>query len=265
VADLRPGNLNWNVRRILVVHFDPLEAVRLAERVRREGFETQPFSERVVAGFRSIRANPPEAILIDLARMPSYGRYIGALLRENQATRTIPLVFLKGEPEKTRMVKTLLPGAVFTSLSRLQASVERAILRKPVSPARPQYAAVPAVKKLGIKTDSKVTLRHAPDGFTLELPEGARFTPRGSEATVVLIFARSIAALGREMPLVKRSTEAGKRLWLLWPKKASGQSGDLSLIPIIEMCKAVGLAAYKTCAVDDVWSGLAVGKARRPA
>jgi hypothetical protein len=47
------------VRRILVVHFDPLEAVRLAERVRREGFETQPFSERVVAGFRSIRANPP--------------------------------------------------------------------------------------------------------------------------------------------------------------------------------------------------------------
>jgi CheY-like chemotaxis protein len=132
------------VLRILVVHVDFSEAARLAERLRREGLEAQPFSPRPVTAIRALRENPPDAVLIDLTRMPSYGRYVGGELREYQGTRAIPLVFLQGEPEKTEVVRRLLPDAAFTTFTGAGAAVRRAIRHTPAEPSAPQHASVPA-------------------------------------------------------------------------------------------------------------------------
>jgi CheY-like chemotaxis protein len=253
------------VARILVVHLELSEAARLAERLRREGFEAQAFSPRPAAALHALRENPPDAVLIDLTRMPSYGRYVGSELRGYKGTRGIPLVFLNGEAEKTEIVRRLLPDAVFTNWTGVAAAIAKAIRRTGAAPASPNYGSIPAARKLGIVGASVVALLHAPEGFQLPLPEGARIQTRPPGATVLLAFARSVAALGREMPALERHIEEGVRVWVLWPKKASGQAGDLSATHIVEMCKSVGLSAYKTCAVDDVWSAVAVSRSRRRA
>src|SRR5581483_7424798 len=133
--------------RVVVIHYDIDAAIALAGRMRREGFEAEPCLLPGTRGLRVIKSNPPDAILIDLMRMPSYGRAIGALLREQKATRHIPLVFLEGEPEKTELVKALLPDAEFAPLSRLAAALKRATRRKPESPVVPEPWRVPAAKK----------------------------------------------------------------------------------------------------------------------
>jgi hypothetical protein len=108
-----------------------------------------------------------------------------------------------------------------------------------------------------------VALLHAPEGFELSLPPGARTQQRAAGATVILCFAPTVAALGREMPALKRYIEDGARGWVLWRKKSSRQSTDVSAVRIVEMCKNLELSAYKTCAVDDVWSAVAVARSRR--
>src|ERR1017187_810963 len=105
--------------RVLVIHYDLAEAPMLAERIRREDFVAEVYPCVGVGGFRQIRETPPDAIVIDLSRMPSYGRAIGALLREQKSTRRIPLVFIAGDPAKTRLVRELLPDAVITSVLRI--------------------------------------------------------------------------------------------------------------------------------------------------
>src|SRR5580704_11802169 len=109
--------------RVLVIHWDPVEAGSLCDRVRRDGFEASSYPCRGAEGFRSISENPPDAIVIDLMRMPSYGRTMGALLRERKSTRMIPLVFIAGDPEKTERVRELLPDATFADLLRLGPAV----------------------------------------------------------------------------------------------------------------------------------------------
>ena len=41
---------------------------------------------------------------------------------------------------------------------------------------------------------------------------------------MVLIFFRNSAALSRELPDLAAMMRKGRRVWVLWPKKASGTS-----------------------------------------
>ena len=54
----------------------------------------------------------------------------------------------------------------------------------------------------------------------------------------------------------------GRKVWVLWPKRAAGTASDLSMPAIREMALGVGLVDYKVCAVDEKWSGMALGKRR---
>ena len=244
--------------RAVVIHYEPAEAALLAQRLRRDGLNAEPYPCVGSKGFRELRENPPDAIVIDLMRLPSYGRTMGALLRETKGTRAIPLVFLEGDPEKTSLVRRALPDAVFARMGGLAAAVRRAVRIAPSDPVVPDSSAVPPARKLRIGEGAAVSLIGAPEGFERLLP-GAQIR-RSRDADIVLLFVKSAPALGRDLPrLAERLPRA---LWVLWPKRKSGASGDLALPAIHEACAPLGLVAYKTCSVDDTWSAAAVARRR---
>jgi hypothetical protein len=251
---------------VLVIHWDPVEAGPLCDRIRREGFEASSYPCRGARGFRGISENPPDAIVIDLMCMPSYGRIMGALLRERKSTRMIPLVFVQGDPEKTGRVRELLPDATFADLLKIAAALRRAIRQAPAQPALPNPASIPLLRKLRIREGAVVGLIHAPDGFEARLaplPEGARLQNGTKDADVILAFVKSAAALSRELPALAREMRKGRTLWLFWQKKSGAPAGSLTMLTIREMCQQVGLTDYKVCAVDEIWSGMAVAPRRR--
>jgi hypothetical protein len=247
--------------RILVIHRDPAEAVSRAARLCSAGFEAEPYMSPGSKGFRSIRATPPEAIVIDLTSMPSYGRYMGAMLREQKSLRTIPLVFVEGDPEKTAKVRETLPDAVFAPWTKIGPAIQRAIRRAPADPLAPVAPNTPLLAKLGVRDGTGVALMHAPRGF--QLPTGRWKRAAIEEAGVIIAFYPNSATLGRDLPTLAATLRKGLRLWIAWPKKAGEGAADLSMPRIREMAQLYGLTDYKVCALDGKWSGMVLGRRRR--
>jgi hypothetical protein len=245
--------------RVLVIHRDTAEATERASRLRSLGFDATAYLSLGTKGFRGIRQNPPQAILIDLTRLPSYGKAMGVLLRQHKSLGIIPLVFVTGDPEKAAQVRTVLPDAVYTTWANVAAAIAKAIRQAPKEAAPVRPPDTPLLTKLGIGSQTCVALLHPPDGF--ELP-GVRTQKQVGEADVVMTFFRSSIALGRELPAVAGMMRKGRRVWVLWPKKASGASTDLTMVRIREMASAFGLVDYKVCAVDETWSAMTLGKRR---
>jgi hypothetical protein len=251
--------------RILVVNHDLAEGAERAARLRSQGWDAEPYTSLGAKGFRGIRANPPAVVLIDLIRLPSYGKAMGVLLRQQKSLRAIPLVFIEGDPEKTAQVRETLPDAVFASWPKIGAALHRAIGRAPKSPLPPQPSRKPLLAKLGIAEGSVAALLRAPEGFEQilgPLPPGARLQKHTGEADVVLIFVKSAAALGRELPPLAGAMRPGRKLWIVWPKQTSALAGDLTMVRIRAMANPFGLVDYKVLAVDQTWSGMLLGLRR---
>jgi len=250
--------------RVLVIHWNAPEAAERAERLRQAGFDADSYAGPGGAGFRALAGNPPDAIVIDLARIPSQGGAAGIAFRQRKALRGVPLVFIEGDPEKTAAVRAMLPDAIYTTWTKIGAALRRALREAPGQPVVPDtfagYSGTPLPKKLRIRENSVVALLHAPEGFHAKLaplPAGVRFERQAGDADVILEFVRSKAALGRELPALVRIMRKGRTLWIVWPKKTSALAGDLAEPTVREMGLAAGLVDYKVCAVDDTWSGLA--------
>lgn len=252
--------------RVLVIHRDVSEAAERARRLREQGFDAEAYTSLGAKGFRAIRANLPAVALIDLTRLPSYGKAMGALLRQSPSLRTIRLVFVEGDPEKTASVREMLPDAVIAPWPRIAAAIRRAIAQVPKSPLPPRLPGTSLATKLGIRPGSLVALVRAPAGFETGLgpmPESATFQKQAGEADVVMMFFKSAAALGRELPALPSLMRKGRKVWVLWPKQASAQAGDLTMVRIREMASPFGLVDYKVCAVDSTWSGMILGLRRQ--
>ena len=72
---------------------------------------------------------------------------------------------------------------------------------------------------------------------------------------MVVAFCPDEATLLRRLPgLLPRVTQKG-RLWICWPKKASGVVSDLDDNVVRRAGLAAGVVDVKVCAVDAVWSG----------
>src|ERR1035441_2272253 len=109
--------------RVLVIHRDPLEATAWAARLRALGFDAGPYLSLGAKGFRGLRPDPPPAILTTRPRLPSYGRAMGVLLRQQKSLRAIPLIFAEGDPDKAARVRAVLPDAVYTVWSSAERHV----------------------------------------------------------------------------------------------------------------------------------------------
>jgi hypothetical protein len=125
------------------------------------------------------------------------------------------------------------------------------------------YSGTPLAKKLGIRAGDRVLLDAAPDGFEGDvlgpLPDGVVVHRRAGRTAydVVLVFRDSARSLHRtlERDIARTAPPAG-RLWIAWPKKASGVVTDLSDGVVREAGLAAGVVDTKVCAVDETWSGL---------
>jgi hypothetical protein len=184
-------------------------------------------------------------------------------LRNHKTTRLLPIIFLEGAPEKTRPVRQALPDAIFATEKSLVEEAKKAMRRPLTSPVIPKmmedYSGSPLPKKLGIKKDSIVALLGAPPGFekTLHpLPEGVYFLRRPGEAQIVLLFARRQAELKRLFAEAGRLLQPKGRLWIIWPKRASGEASDLTQNEVRAFGLEAGYVDFKIIAVDATWSGL---------
>ena len=251
------------MRRVCLVHWNAEEAVEKIAKLRAAGYEVD-YGEMDQAMLRGWRDNPPAAFVIDLSRMPTQGRDVAMALRIHKSSRNTPLVFVEGEPEKVERVKSALPDAVYTSWSRIRASLKAAIAKPPASPVVPAsnlagYSGTPLPKKLGIKPNSTLALIGAPKDFekTLgELPEGVKMKKRADGACDLIIwFVRMRAELYDRIKEMGEQTGAGG-IWIAWPKQASGLASDMTQNVVRETGLASGLVDYKVCAIDATWSGL---------
>lgn len=256
---------------ICLLHWNEVEAAERLERLRGAGYAAYHSTLAGPPLFRLLRENPPAAIVIDLARLPSHGREVGAALRATKATRYIPLVYVGGEAEKVARVRTLLPDATYTAWEQIGPALQEALARpldNPVAPTSSMdaYAGQALPKKLGIKAGMKIALLDAPPGFIQLLgaiPAGVQFEDNlAAGGEMAIWFVRSQSDLETALQAAS-GLEALSALWLAWPKKASGLPTDLTQ-PVV---RAAGLAHawvdYKICAIDQVWSGLLFARRKR--
>jgi hypothetical protein len=253
----------------MLFHWNDAEARERVARLVRMGHEAVVPRFKSGADFKPIAADPPDAFVIDLTRLPSHGREVAGALRQHKATRHVPLVFVDGAPEKVARVRALLPDATYTDWKGLRGALRAALRRPPTAPVVPTgiagYSGTPLPQKLGIKPGSVVALRGAPPGFEKilgRLPEGARVTRTARRADRTLLFVRSQAELARKLPGAARALAAGQGLWIAWPKQASGVKTDLSEPVVRERGLDLGIVDYKICAIDETWSGLLFARRR---
>lgn len=255
---------------ILLIHWNEAEAEDRVHRLGKAGFSPLILTSvpNSPADLRRLLEKPIDAIVIDLSRLPSLGRDVGLGLRSRKTTRYIPIVFVGGEPDKVSRVKTVLPEAVFTEWPKIGKAVKTAIKNRPANTLVPNvmaaYSGTPLPKKLGVKPGIVVALVNAPDAFerTLDpLPDGvlSKENLRGKTDLVVL-FASRMADIYEQFPRAECSLNDCGRLWIAWPKQASGVKTDVTQPAVREFGLAAGWVDFKICAIDETWSGLAFAR-----
>jgi CheY-like chemotaxis protein len=258
------------MKRVRLIHWKPGEAAAHIRSLGAAGYAVDAAPFDGPPAMKTLRGNPPDAVLIDLTRLPSQGRDVGVWLRKTRSTRGTPIVFVEGDAATVSRVRTLLPDATFTEWGNLIADLAAAIANPPGTPVQPEsvmaaYSGTPLPRKLGVKAGSVVALVRAPEGFEQilgALPEGAALHRRmRADCHLVIWFVRSRRELEARIVKVASATPAGGT-WIAWPKKASGVKTDVTETVVRATGLANGLVDYKIAAIDATWSGLRFAKRR---
>ena len=255
--------------RVRLFHWKVAEAKPLIARLRAAGYQAVHNAETQSPSVREIKESGAVAVVIDLSRLPSHGKYVGAWLRGSKSTRHIPLVFVGGEEEKVAAIQKQMPDAVYTTAAGIGAALKNAIahpLRDPVVPKQMMETAPgrTAAQKMGIREGCTVGLIDPPADYLKvigELPDGVEFEEDSRRAcTVTLWFVHDPGEYEAALPS-RRALAAKSRLWIIWQKgRRDGLNGNF----VRQAALAMGLVDYKICSLDGVWSGMvfAVKKAR---
>lgn len=250
------------MKTVRLIHWNEDEGLERQQLLEALGFDAQFDFGDGLSSVRLMNASPPDAVIIDLSRLPSHGREVAHGLRTRKSTRLLPIVFVGGEPEKVERTRQLLPDAVYTTWGRIKTALPKAIAKPPTNPVVPDHHAAwgtPTVEKLGVKPGFTVALLASPKGFADTLkpwPAKVTLTARaGANVDLFLCFARS----GRELHAHLLAVKIAERqtAWLIWPKKASGVKSDLDGNVVRQTGLAAGWVDFKVCSVDATWSGLA--------
>lgn len=247
--------------RVRIIHWRPEEASPLIEACRACGHEVEYDDVPFPALAKAIRRNQPDALVIDLTRLPSHGREVAMAIRRTKYSRHIPIVFVDGEPEKVEAVRRQLPDATFATRRQLCSRIKSACANPVENPVAPpgvmeRYGSRTKAQKLGIKEGSTVAVVDPPTDYEAVLGDIGKAVELvenpGSVHPVTLWFVRDpdafLAALRRMRAI------AGKtRLWVIRPK---GPRSPLNENFLRAAANEVGLVDYKICAIDDRWTGI---------
>jgi hypothetical protein len=252
------------VPRVRIIHWKEPLAGPLIDEVRAAGYEVEFDAVRGNEVTKLVRANPPDAIVFDLSRLPSHSREVAAYLRGTKYARHIPLIFVDGEAEKVESVRRLLPDATYTTIKRVGAAIKKACAKPLKDPVRPpgimeRYSSRTLAEKLGIKAGSTVALMDPPRDYAAalgELPTDAELFEEPEEAqAITLWFVRDPNAL--QMGIRGMRTLATRtKLWIVWRKG----TGELTDKVVRELANGADLVDYKICAVNAQWSAMAFAR-----
>ncbi|HEY6290494.1 MAG TPA: hypothetical protein VI455_02905 [Terriglobia bacterium] len=257
--------------KVALIHWNAAEGRAQAKLVRQAGYQVKLEVPEGHAILKSLRADPPAAVVIDLDRLPMQGRDLGVAIRTGKQTRDVPIIFVAGDPAKVQRVRQMLPDAAYSSWAAIGAALKLVLVKPPVNPIVPNsnlagYSGTPLPRKLGIKPDFSVALLNEPDHFVellCDLPPGVRFTHRLLPETQLAIwFVRSSAELASRVDVVAAAL-GGAHLWVCWPKRTSRLAADVNERAVRTAGLAAALVDYKVAAIDADWSGLLFAP-RRP-
>ena len=118
----------------------------------------------------------------------------------------------------------------------------------------------PLPRKLGIRPESRVLLVDPPPNLADALrpmPDGVTFLARvGRDLDVVVLFVTRDTVLRKRLPRLVSSIARDGKLWIAWPKKASGVETDLSFEIVHTTGLKTGLVDNKSASITDVFQGL---------
>jgi hypothetical protein len=120
------------------------------------------------------------------------------------------------------------------------------------------YSGTPLPQKLGVAEGSRVLLAGAPEGFALSpLPTGVELVERARlPLDVVLLFVTTRSQLSKRFVTAARALAPSGRLWVAWPKKASGIPTNLSFDVVQGHGLRAGLVDNKSASIDEGYQGL---------
>jgi CheY-like chemotaxis protein len=223
----------------------------------------------VVGHFRDLA---PDAVVLDLDRLPSHGREVGTMLRDSKSTRHLPLVFAGGAPDKIERIRGELPDAMFTAWERIGDAVKAAIAHPVSNPVKARshadrFAGTPLVQKLGIKAGMQVAVLGGFEGFEEllgELPQGAGLSKRfGAETRLGLYIVRSERELADAYEHATARMMDGASFWVIYPKQKKGARTSFNENDVRELGLASGFVDYKVCSVNAEWSGLKFARKKK--
>jgi CheY-like chemotaxis protein len=248
--------------RVRVIHWKPAESSVLVDAVRAAGFEPEYDPAHTASEIaRALKENPPDAVVIDLTRLPSHGREMAVWIRNRKSSRTLPIVFVDGEPDKLARVKDVLPDATYATRATLARALKTACKNRSASPVIPpsameRFKAKTAAQKLGIAAATTVAVIDPPRDYASVLgpmPDDVEFLEDPAAVQKITLWfirdAESMLAAVRRM----RAIAAATKLWILWPKAQPNRFREGS---IRELGIENGLVDYKICSVNDQWSGI---------
>ncbi|HBY63698.1 MAG TPA: hypothetical protein DEH78_28065 [Solibacterales bacterium] len=255
------------MKRIGLFHWRPAEAAARVEALERLGYKVDLCSADPQGSLRKLRAAPPQAVVVDLSRLPSHGRAVAFMLRQSPRTRALPLVFAGGPPDKVARVRSEFPDAAFCEWDAIAKALRSAAPGHLVPTSASGFdSAKPLARKLGVKDGATIGLVDAPDGFEGVFESCAGVDVRRDAVAgckIVVAFVSSQALLEYLAPRIVPQLDTGAILWIAYPKKAGKARSDLSMAAVRAFLLAFDWVDFKVCSIDGTWTGMGFGR-RRP-
>jgi hypothetical protein len=258
-------------KTVRLICWNEADAVARARILRRAGYRVNADPPENAGGMvRYFRELAPDAVVIDLDRLPSHGRELGLSLRASKGTSHLRLVFAGGIPAKIELVRAAISDAIFTAWDNdLAAVIERAVAQP--EPPRLSSRELPKEtgpgsleRKLDIKPQTHfaiVSVNRNDDSWLAELlvsiPDGAVQQRRIDAATTLALFPVATRRdLMRAFEQARSLLPPKASLWIVHPKQTSPLAADFNQDDVREAGLAHGFVDYKVCAVDKDWSAL---------
>ena len=251
--------------QIHLIHWQKNESEIFSSFLRDLGYEVDCSLPENAQFFKSLRASPPDLMVIDLSRLPSQGRDFAINLRSQKSSQNIPVLFVGGDPEKTTRIQQIIPDAIYTSWDKISDAIYQALKKPPATQKQASvfaaYSKTPLLKKLTIQQNMQICLIHAPREFIPllgELPENLHFHDEIEKPCQLFIwFVLHEIELFELLPAItKKCMQSGARVWICWQKVSKASNGGITQNLVREKGLASGLVDYKICSIDANWSGL---------